>query len=94
MQRRADLVESHVRLSELARRPVRDLAYPYGVHDAAVREDVRLAGYRMAFTASGRRSVDPQRLPRRPVRGGDRPGLFRLKTSSTGQWLYDARAWR
>jgi peptidoglycan/xylan/chitin deacetylase (PgdA/CDA1 family) len=92
-QRRAELVESRERLSMLARRPVRELAYPYGVHDAGVRDDARLAGYRMAFTASGRRSPDLQRLPRRPVRGGDRPGLFRLKTSSAGQFLYDARAW-
>ena len=88
-ERRAELVESREWLSMLGRRPVADLAYPFGAHDAAVREDVRLAGYRMAFTAGRGSSADLQRLPRRPVRGQDHRALFRLKTSAGGRWLYD-----
>lgn len=90
-QRQAELIESRQRLSDLAGRPVRDLAYPYGLHDASVREDARLAGFRMAFTAGGGRRTDARQLPRRPVRGPDGTRLFRLKASSADRWLYDAK---
>lgn len=88
-QRRADLIEARERLSHLAKRPVRDLAYPFGAHDAAVREDVRLAGYRMAFTAGRGTLSDLHRLPRRLVRRHDRGVLLRLKTSAVARWLHD-----
>jgi peptidoglycan/xylan/chitin deacetylase (PgdA/CDA1 family) len=92
-ERRAELVESRERLSMLAKRPVRDLAYPFGRHDAAVREDVRLSGYRMAFTAGRGALADLHQLPRRPVRGQDRAMLFGLKTSAGSRWIYDGSTW-
>ena len=90
-QRRADLREARAQLSEIARKPVVDLAYPYGFDDPTVRADVLAAGYRMAFTAWHTSSADPLHLRRRPIRGTDSMTVFRLKTNGWSDGLYRAR---
>jgi peptidoglycan/xylan/chitin deacetylase (PgdA/CDA1 family) len=89
-QRRTDLINARERLSELLGRRVLDLAYPHGAHDASVRRDVELAGFRMAFTAGYPGRVDRFQLPRWPVAGRDSLALFRLKTSAWSYPLYHA----
>ncbi len=97
-QRQADLREARERLSNLLRRPVFALAYPYGDHNDAVRQDAQKAGYRMAFTVDRNDSLDPFQLPRRMVAGQDDRAIFRLKTyPQTYPWfessLRVARTW-
>jgi peptidoglycan/xylan/chitin deacetylase (PgdA/CDA1 family) len=87
-RRRAELAEARDRLSYLVRKPVVDLAYPYGYDDPAIREDVRQAGYRLAFVATPIRSLDPLRLSRHPVNGADSLAVFRLKTAGWSNGLY------
>ncbi len=89
-RRQADLREAREGLSELLHRPVLELAYPYGLSDPAVREDARVAGYQMAFTASGGNVGDWFQLPRRPIRGKDGAIIFRLKTSPRSEGFYRA----
>lgn len=81
-KRRAELVSAREALSDLLHRPVWDLAYPFGFHDASVRRDARLAGYRRAFAAGPGAASDQYQLPRHPVSGTDGAGVFRFKTSS------------
>jgi peptidoglycan/xylan/chitin deacetylase (PgdA/CDA1 family) len=88
-QRRAQLAGARERLSDLLGRRVLDLAYPYGETAHSVRVDARRAGYRMAFVAEAFRIGDPFQLPRLPIKGGDTPFTFRLKTSSACGWMYD-----
>jgi len=88
-RRRAELVEARDRLSHLVRKPVVDLAYPYGYDDPGIREDVREAGYRLAFVANPIRSLDPLRLSRHPVNGADSLPIFRLKTADWSHGLYE-----
>lgn len=90
-QRRTQLVEARERLSDLLRRPVLELAYPFGDQDADVRDDTRAAGYRMAFTAGSSKAGDPFQLPRRPISGRDSALIFRLKTSARAASLYRMR---
>ena len=90
-ERRAQLEEAREGLSELLGRPVRELAYPYGDQNAAVREDARAVGYRMAFVAGTSPGADVLRLPRRPISGNDGQLMFRLKTSAGSELLYAAR---
>jgi len=87
-RRQDELVEARERLSELVKKPVVDLAYPYGFDDPSVRADVRAAGYRMAFTMGHTTQSDPFHLPRRPIRGTDSLPVFRLKTSGWSDNLY------
>jgi peptidoglycan/xylan/chitin deacetylase (PgdA/CDA1 family) len=87
-QRLAELIECRERLSDLVKKPVVDLAYPYGYCDSELQEDVLLAGYRMAFGAAVTSSSDPLQLPRRPVSGKDSLRTFRLKTSRWANGLY------
>jgi peptidoglycan/xylan/chitin deacetylase (PgdA/CDA1 family) len=87
-RRRGELAEARERLSHLLRKPVVDLAYPYGYDDPTIREDVRQAGYRLAFVATPIRSIDPLRLSRHPVNGADSLAVFRLKTAGWSNGLY------
>jgi peptidoglycan/xylan/chitin deacetylase (PgdA/CDA1 family) len=87
-RRRAELAEARDRLSHLLRKPVVDLAYPYGYDDPAIREDVREAGYRLAFVATPVRSIGRLHLSRHPVNGADSLAVFRLKTASWSNGLY------
>jgi peptidoglycan/xylan/chitin deacetylase (PgdA/CDA1 family) len=89
-QRRTDLREARAQLSEIAGKPVVDLAYPYGFDDPTVRADVLAAGYRMAFTAWHASGADRLHLRRRPIRGTDSMTVFRLKTSGWSDSLYRA----
>jgi peptidoglycan/xylan/chitin deacetylase (PgdA/CDA1 family) len=90
-ERRSQLTGARERLSELLGRPIRDLAYPYGYQDAAVRRDARSAGYRMAFTAGGSKAGDAYSLPRRSINGRDSSPMFLLKTSAVAPALYRSR---
>ncbi|MDQ6899857.1 MAG: polysaccharide deacetylase family protein [Candidatus Dormibacteraeota bacterium] len=87
-ERRAQLTAAREGLSDLVGRPVRDLAYPYGVSNRSTRDDALLTGYRMAFTAETFETRDPLQQPRRPIKGGDSLLTFWLKTSSSCAWLY------
>jgi peptidoglycan/xylan/chitin deacetylase (PgdA/CDA1 family) len=90
-QRRAQLRAAREGLSELLRRPVHELAYPYGSNDEAVRADARAAGYRLAFVANSRPSKDQFQLPRRAISGSDGQLLFWLKTSARSELVYGTR---
>ena len=64
------------RLAELTGRAVDELAYPFGHHDARVRDAVREAGYRTAYTFLNGRVVpdlDAWRLPRITMHDGIGP---------------------
>jgi peptidoglycan/xylan/chitin deacetylase (PgdA/CDA1 family) len=86
--RRRELREARENLSALLGRAVDVLAYPYGYQDAHVREDVRAAGFRLAFTAMGHGPVERYRIPRRPITSWDRGPLFSLRTAPPSAWLY------
>lgn len=45
-----DLIESKARIEAITQRPCRTLAYPFGLHDARVRDAAATAGYELAFT--------------------------------------------
>jgi len=97
-QRLADLREAGERLSNLLGRPVFALAYPYGHHNDAVRQDAQNAGYRMAFTVDRNDSLDAFQVPRRMVAGQDDRAIFWFKTyPQTYPWfessLRAARTW-
>jgi peptidoglycan/xylan/chitin deacetylase (PgdA/CDA1 family) len=79
-----ELRDSRVALEGVLGAPVRLLAYPFGRHNAAVRQAAHRAGYSHAFeTAEGRDPVGPYGIPRAavyPADGG--AGLaLRLKVS-------------
>lgn len=87
-----ELREAREGLSEVLGREVVELAYPYGDHDASVRQDARRAGFRIAFTASGGGSTDLLQLPRRPIDAQDSTIAVRFKAIPSAVWLYRARA--
>jgi peptidoglycan/xylan/chitin deacetylase (PgdA/CDA1 family) len=89
--RQRDLAAAREGLSELAGRPVTEIAYPFGSHDAGVRRDAAAAGYEMGFTTSGAPTDDPLQLPRRPIHGDDGRLAFRAKTEPAAAWLYRLR---
>lgn len=77
-----ELVESRERVESALGRRCRLLAYPYGEHDARVRETARRSGYAAAFGLwSGTRADDRYALPRVDLYRGDSPLRARLKTS-------------
>jgi peptidoglycan/xylan/chitin deacetylase (PgdA/CDA1 family) len=86
--RRRDLEAARGALSELAGRQVKEIAYPFGFHDANVRRDAAAAGFEMGFTASGAPTADPLQLPRRPIHGDDGRLAFRAKIEPAAAWLY------
>lgn len=77
--RLAALIAAREQLAAITGRPVRDLAYPYGLCDAAVQDAARAAGHRMAFAATAGQSEDHFRLPRMVVRGQEGRRAFRLR---------------
>ncbi|MER3408615.1 MAG: hypothetical protein C4306_00570 [Thermoleophilia bacterium] len=87
-----ELYLSKAQIEQEIGRPCLFLAYPYGDHDARVREVARRAGYLAAFGLPGDRSFrDPFLLPRAGIwRGNGRPRVW-LKTSAAGHAL---SAWR
>jgi peptidoglycan/xylan/chitin deacetylase (PgdA/CDA1 family) len=86
--RRAQLVEARERLSDLLGRAVQDLSYPWGKHDASVREDALISGHRLAFATRFGNSHDPLQLTRRPIFGSDSMPIFRMKTTSWSDIFY------
>jgi peptidoglycan/xylan/chitin deacetylase (PgdA/CDA1 family) len=80
-ERIEELVSARATLTELVGLPIRDLAYPYGRHDAGVRQDAMAAGYRMAFTAGSGDATDLFTLPRRGIRGQEGEKAFLIKAS-------------
>jgi peptidoglycan/xylan/chitin deacetylase (PgdA/CDA1 family) len=89
--RRRDLAAAREGLSALTGRSVTEIAYPFGSHDADVRQDAAAVGYELGFTASGAATGDPLELPRRPIRGEDGRLTFRAKTEPAAVWLYRLR---
>jgi peptidoglycan/xylan/chitin deacetylase (PgdA/CDA1 family) len=79
-----ELRDSRVTLEEVLDAPVRVLAYPFGRHNAAVRQAAHRAGYSHALgTADGMEPVGPYGIPRAavyPADGGVSLAL-RLKVS-------------
>jgi peptidoglycan/xylan/chitin deacetylase (PgdA/CDA1 family) len=92
-RRRRELAKAREVLSGVAGRSVVELAYPYGAHDAGVREDVRAAGYAMAFEAVAGHAPSLFARPRRPVRGTDSGSAFRLKTGAASAAVYSVHRW-
>jgi peptidoglycan/xylan/chitin deacetylase (PgdA/CDA1 family) len=77
---RAELYESRVRIEDELGRPCRLLAYPYGEHDARVREAAREAGYEAAFALADGSWSDRLRLRRVGLYTSGTGLSFRLKT--------------
>jgi peptidoglycan/xylan/chitin deacetylase (PgdA/CDA1 family) len=88
-KRREELVAARELLSALVKKPVRDIAYPYGRNDPEMRADVRAAGYRLGFCADLTRNRSPLRLSRRAVRNSDSMTFLRLRTA---EWSDSVRA--
>jgi peptidoglycan/xylan/chitin deacetylase (PgdA/CDA1 family) len=86
--RQRDLAAAREALSELAGRPVNEIAYPFGGHDEGVRHDAAAVGFELGFTTSGAPASDPLQLPRRPIHGDDGRLAFRAKTARAAAWLY------
>jgi peptidoglycan/xylan/chitin deacetylase (PgdA/CDA1 family) len=74
---RADLAESKARIETITGRPCRTLAYPFGLHDARVRDAAKAAGYELAFGWSPGPwdAMAAPRLPAPPRHGARRLGL-------------------
>ncbi len=68
---RAELADSKSQLEQQLARPVRFLAYPYGRHNAQVRDAVAEAGYAAAFSTGGRLwdGHSPLEIPRVGING-------------------------
>jgi peptidoglycan/xylan/chitin deacetylase (PgdA/CDA1 family) len=65
---------------------VKAIAYPYGLHNEAVREGVKQAGYEVAFTVYGQRighSADPTMIGRYAIES-TKPKVFETAASFTG----------
>lgn len=76
-----DLATSREVLEDLLGAPVQTLAYPRGLHDAAVRRAAERAGYRWAFTLpAGPEPIGPTALPRVGVYRGNGTFTLRIKT--------------
>lgn len=86
--RRRELEGARDRLSDIVGRPVRALAYPFGLSNEGVRHDAEQAGYSFAFSAAPGSYKDRYQLPRHQVNGGDNLGVFRMKTSGWYEGLY------
>ncbi len=86
--RRCELEMARERLSDMAGKPVRALAYPFGLSNERVRQDARQVGYSVAFSAGPGPLNDRYQLPRHQVKGSDTLGVFRMKTSSWFDRLY------
>lgn len=74
---RRHTVESREVLESVAGNDVRSFAFPYGRHDARVRDAVRAAGYRAAFAVHDR--ADDFAIRRVDVNALDTMRTFRLK---------------
>jgi len=80
-ERRLELERARERISETTGKPVRALAYPFGLSDEGVRADAQKAGYSLAFSAGPGSFRDRYQLPRHQISGSDNLRMFRLKTS-------------
>jgi peptidoglycan/xylan/chitin deacetylase (PgdA/CDA1 family) len=81
-----ELQESKQRLETEVGSPCRFLAYPYGEHDARVREAARKAGYEAAFALPGREApLDPFAFPRVGIWRKDGAVRTALKSSAVAR---------
>lgn len=89
------LVDARERIEQRIGRPVRGLAYPYGLAPRRAREAARRAGYAYACTSEpGRndRSTDAMRVRRNEVLGTDgRPELLLGKLAGSDDWMRPVR---
>jgi len=76
------------RFSNLLGRSVIDFAYPYGVADEGVSNDVSKAGYRTGFLARPSGGANLLQIPRQPIRGDEGMAIVRLRTSSLSNLSY------
>jgi peptidoglycan/xylan/chitin deacetylase (PgdA/CDA1 family) len=76
-----ELIDARQSLSEITKKPVDALAYPYGEANHEVERAAAQAGYRSAFGAWPTRAGNTFRIPRTPIAGTDGMAVFRLKTS-------------
>jgi peptidoglycan/xylan/chitin deacetylase (PgdA/CDA1 family) len=103
-----ELLESRELLQRRLGVPIEALAYPFGRHDARVREAARRAGYRIAFTSrAGACTPDLYAHPRvvassldtplsleRRLRGGAWGRLERGKQAIVGYWAGGTPFWQ
>ncbi|MBI5868109.1 MAG: polysaccharide deacetylase family protein [candidate division Zixibacteria bacterium] len=76
----AELADSKSQLEQQLARPVRFLAYPYGRHNARVRDAVAEAGYAAAYSTGGRLwdGQNPLAIPRVGISG--MTSLFEIRS--------------
>lgn len=82
----AEAASSRRSLADLLDREMLDFCYPFTHHDAAAREQVARAGYRMAFAGEPARD-DLWAVPRMMVFSDDSERRFRRKLSGYYYWL-------
>ena len=83
-QLRVEIRESKARIEAELGRACSSFAYPWGLVDEHVEQEVRRAGYEVAFTVPRRMSPPlTYQWPRVTVLGSDGPARFAVKTSRT-----------
>jgi len=92
---RDELVRSKKQIEDITGREVTSFAYPFGTRrdfDQRAGEELRKAGYRMAFTSQHgpvTPGLDPMFLPRIKIEGGDPDWLFRAACAGAmDQWRF------
>ena len=88
---KAELWESKTILERLLRHPVHSFAYPYGCTNPRVSEQVKSAGYRIAFGLKPSRSIEPSSIysyPRIAVYRCDTLSTFKAKLGLRGQYRF------
>jgi colanic acid/amylovoran biosynthesis glycosyltransferase len=79
---RQDLMQSRELLEDLLHEPVRHLAYPRGLHDAAVRDTAQKTGFAHAFSLpESTEEVGPYALPRVGIYRHNHTGTLRVKAT-------------
>ena len=88
---KVELWESKATLERLLRHPVHSFAYPYGCTNPQVAEQVKSAGYRIAFGLKPRRRIESGSIysyPRIAVYRCDTFSTFQAKLGLRGQYRF------